>query len=173
VEAFLVSTMVVGLAEIGDKTQILSLMLAARFRRPLPIIFGILLATLADHAAAGLAGSYFGDLLNGPWLRWIECCCLIPCARSRSCYSRVGDLIDGLRDAAGAAPNPCYVPPAAASIKAALALVKSPTSSMGFVPKVSSHRTPRWREMDSNSRSPVGGDTPQRPQITSLPIIFP
>jgi Ca2+/H+ antiporter, TMEM165/GDT1 family len=71
VEAFLVSTMVVGLAEIGDKTQILSLMLAARFRRPLPIIFGILFATLANHAAAGLAGSYFGDLLNGPWLRWI------------------------------------------------------------------------------------------------------
>jgi hypothetical protein len=43
VESFLVSTLVVGLAEIGDKTQILSLMLAARFRRPLPIIFGILL----------------------------------------------------------------------------------------------------------------------------------
>ena len=71
VEALLVSTMVVGLAEIGDKTQILSLMLAARFQRPLPIIFGILFATLANHAAAGLAGSYFGDLLNGPWLRWI------------------------------------------------------------------------------------------------------
>jgi Ca2+/H+ antiporter, TMEM165/GDT1 family len=71
VEALLVSTMVVGLAEIGDKTQILSLMLAARFQRPPPIIFGILFATLANHAAAGLAGSYFGDLLNGPWLRWI------------------------------------------------------------------------------------------------------
>ncbi len=71
VQAFLVSTMVVGLAEIGDKTQILSLMLAARFQRPLPIIFGILFATLANHAAAGLAGSYFGDVLNGPWLRWI------------------------------------------------------------------------------------------------------
>ena len=71
VEAFFVSTMVVGLAEIGDKTQVLSLMLAARFRRPLPIIFGILLATLANHAAAGLAGSYFGEVLNGPWLRWI------------------------------------------------------------------------------------------------------
>jgi putative Ca2+/H+ antiporter (TMEM165/GDT1 family) len=71
VEAFLVSTMVVGLAEIGDKTQILSLMLAARFQHPLPIIFGILFATIANHAAAGLAGSYFGALLNGPWLRWI------------------------------------------------------------------------------------------------------
>src|SRR5436305_9233160 len=59
------------LAEIGDKTQILALVLAARFRRPLPIIFGILFATLANHAAAGLAGSYFGAVLNGPWLRWI------------------------------------------------------------------------------------------------------
>jgi len=71
VEAFLVSTAVVGLAEIGDKTQLLSLMLAARFQRPLPIIFGILFATIANHAAAGLAGTYFGALLGGPWLRWI------------------------------------------------------------------------------------------------------
>lgn len=71
VEAFLVSTALVGLAEIGDKTQILSLMLAARFSRPLPIIFGILFATIANHAAAGLAGIYFGNLLNGPWMRWV------------------------------------------------------------------------------------------------------
>jgi putative Ca2+/H+ antiporter (TMEM165/GDT1 family) len=63
--------MVVGLAEIGDKTQILSLILAARFRRPLPIIAGILLATLANHAAAGLAGTLFGSLLAGPWMRWV------------------------------------------------------------------------------------------------------
>jgi putative Ca2+/H+ antiporter (TMEM165/GDT1 family) len=71
VEAFLVSTFVVGLAEIGDKTQILSLMLAARFQRPVPIIFGILFATLANHAAAGLVGTLFGSLLAGPWMRWI------------------------------------------------------------------------------------------------------
>jgi Ca2+/H+ antiporter, TMEM165/GDT1 family len=70
-EAFLISTVVVGLAEIGDKTQILSLMLAARFQRPLPIIFGIFFATVANHAAAGLAGTYFGSLLSGPWMRWI------------------------------------------------------------------------------------------------------
>lgn len=70
-ETFLVSTAVVGLAEIGDKTQILSLMLAARFQRPVPIIFGILFATLANHAAAGLAGKFFGSLLSGPWMRWI------------------------------------------------------------------------------------------------------
>jgi putative Ca2+/H+ antiporter (TMEM165/GDT1 family) len=71
VEAFLVSTGVVALAEIGDKTQILSLMLAARFQRPWPIIAGILCATIANHAAAGLAGTFFGGLLQGPWMRWI------------------------------------------------------------------------------------------------------
>src|SRR6516165_1285264 len=71
VEAFLISTLVVGLAEIGDKTQILSLMLAARLLRPVPIIFGILFATIANHAAAGLAGTFFGDVLRGPWMRWI------------------------------------------------------------------------------------------------------
>ena len=70
-EAFFVSTLVVGLAEIGDKTQILSLMLAARFPRPVPIIFGILLATITNHAAAGLAGTFFGDALRGPWMQWI------------------------------------------------------------------------------------------------------
>src|SRR4029077_1141200 len=70
-EAFLVSTLIVGLAEIGDKTQILSLILAARFQRPLPIILGILGATLAHHAAAGLAGILFGRLLSGGWMRWI------------------------------------------------------------------------------------------------------
>jgi putative Ca2+/H+ antiporter (TMEM165/GDT1 family) len=71
VEALFVSTIVVGLAEIGDKTQLLSLMLAARFLRPLPIIFGILFATLANHAAAGLAGTLLGSLLSGGWMRWV------------------------------------------------------------------------------------------------------
>jgi Ca2+/H+ antiporter, TMEM165/GDT1 family len=47
------------------------LMLAARFQRPVPIIFGILFATLANHAAAGAAGTFFGSLLSGPWMRWI------------------------------------------------------------------------------------------------------
>ena len=56
VHAFLVSTGLVALAEIGDKTQLLALMLAARFRRPWPIIAGILIATLANHAGAGVAG---------------------------------------------------------------------------------------------------------------------
>jgi putative Ca2+/H+ antiporter (TMEM165/GDT1 family) len=71
VEAFLVSTIVVGLAEIGDKTQILALMLAARFQRPVPIIFGIFFATIANHAAAGLAGTLFGSFSGSPWMRWV------------------------------------------------------------------------------------------------------
>lgn len=70
-EAFLVSTGIVTIAEIGDKTQLLALVLAARFRRPSPIAAGILLATLANHAAAGWLGAWAGDLLQGPALRWI------------------------------------------------------------------------------------------------------
>jgi putative Ca2+/H+ antiporter (TMEM165/GDT1 family) len=66
--SFLLSAGVVAVAEIGDKTQLLSIMLAARFRRPLPIAFGILAATLANHAAAALAGSLFGGLLEGRWM---------------------------------------------------------------------------------------------------------
>jgi putative Ca2+/H+ antiporter (TMEM165/GDT1 family) len=66
-----VSTGVVALAEIGDKTQLLALVLAARFRRPWPIVAGILVATIANHAVAGLAGAWFAHLLEGPWLRWI------------------------------------------------------------------------------------------------------
>ena len=63
--------MVVGLAEIGDKTQILSMVLAARFQRPAPILLGIFAATFANHALAGFAGTLFGTLLVGPWMRWL------------------------------------------------------------------------------------------------------
>ena len=66
-----VSTGVVAIAEIGDKTQLLALVLAARFRRPWPIVAGILVATIANHAVAGLAGAWFAHLVEGPWLRWI------------------------------------------------------------------------------------------------------
>jgi putative Ca2+/H+ antiporter (TMEM165/GDT1 family) len=71
VYAFLVSTGLVALAEIGDRTQLLALILAARFQRPWPIIAGILVATLANHAAAGIAGVLLGGLLAGAWLRWV------------------------------------------------------------------------------------------------------
>ena len=67
-EALLVSTGVVTLAEIGDKTQLLALLLAARFRRPWPIIWGILLATLANHALAGAVGQLISDFLSDTWL---------------------------------------------------------------------------------------------------------
>lgn len=67
-EAFFVSTGVVTLAEIGDKTQLLALLLAARFRRPWPIIWGILLATVANHALAGAVGQLVAELLTDTWL---------------------------------------------------------------------------------------------------------
>ncbi|MEP7312989.1 MAG: TMEM165/GDT1 family protein [Pseudomonadota bacterium] len=70
-EAFLVSTGVVALAEIGDKTQLLALVLAARYRRPIPIILGILVATLANHAMAGWVGAWASALVGPDVLRWI------------------------------------------------------------------------------------------------------
>ena len=70
-EAFLVSTGVVALAEIGDKTQLLALVLAARYRRPVPIILGILVATLANHALAGAAGAWVSAALGPATMRWI------------------------------------------------------------------------------------------------------
>jgi putative Ca2+/H+ antiporter (TMEM165/GDT1 family) len=67
VEAFFVSSGIVTLAEIGDKTQLLALLLAARFRRPWPIIWGILVATVANHAMAGAIGQLVADYLNDTW----------------------------------------------------------------------------------------------------------
>ena len=70
-EAFLISTGIVALAEMGDKTQLLSLVLAARFRKPWPIVLGILVATLANHALAGAVGSWVTTLLGPTALRWV------------------------------------------------------------------------------------------------------
>ena len=70
-EAFLVSTGAVALAEMGDKTQLLALMLAARYRSRLPIVLGIALATLANHALAALFGGWLATLVSGDVLRWI------------------------------------------------------------------------------------------------------
>ena len=70
-EAFLVSTGLVALAEMGDKTQLLSLVLAARFRKPWPIVLGILVATLANHALAGAAGTWVTSWLGPQLLRWV------------------------------------------------------------------------------------------------------
>ncbi len=70
-EAFLISTGIVALAEIGDKTQLLALVLAARFRKPVPIVLGILVATLANHAMAGAAGAWISALIGPTAMRWI------------------------------------------------------------------------------------------------------
>jgi putative Ca2+/H+ antiporter (TMEM165/GDT1 family) len=70
-EAFLISTGIVALAEMGDKTQLLSLVLAARFRKPWPIVWGILVATLANHALAGGLGAWVTSLMGPTVLRWV------------------------------------------------------------------------------------------------------
>ncbi len=69
-EAILTSTAVVALAEIGDKTMLLAIVLATRFRKPLPIILGILFATLANHGIAAFVGQSVADLLQGTWFRY-------------------------------------------------------------------------------------------------------
>jgi putative Ca2+/H+ antiporter (TMEM165/GDT1 family) len=69
-EAFLVSAGVVALAEIGDKTQLLAFVLAARFRRPLPIIAGIFCATIVNHTLAGAVGSWLIHALGPELMRW-------------------------------------------------------------------------------------------------------
>jgi len=70
-EAFLVSTVLVALAEMGDKTQLLSFVLAAKLKRPWPIIAGILVATLANHFLAGWVGAWLATLVAPATLKWI------------------------------------------------------------------------------------------------------
>ena len=70
-QTLLVSTAAVAIAEIGDKTQLLSLILAAKYRRPWPICLGILLATLVNHALAGSAGAFVAQWLSPQALKWI------------------------------------------------------------------------------------------------------
>lgn len=69
--AFLICTGLVALAEMGDKTQLLALLLAARYRKPLPILLAILLATLFNHALAAALGAWLAEFLNAQVLRWI------------------------------------------------------------------------------------------------------
>jgi putative Ca2+/H+ antiporter (TMEM165/GDT1 family) len=70
-EAFLLSTGIVALAEIGDKTQLLAFILAAKFRKPVPIILGILVATIANHAFAGALGSWITLMVAPETMRWV------------------------------------------------------------------------------------------------------
>jgi putative Ca2+/H+ antiporter (TMEM165/GDT1 family) len=70
-EAFLISTGIVALAEIGDKTQLLAFLLAAKFRKPWPIVAGILVATLANHAFAGALGAWIMSAAGPQVMRWV------------------------------------------------------------------------------------------------------
>ena len=70
-EAFFISTAIVALAEMGDKTQLLALVLAARFRKPWPIVLGILVATLVNHALAGAVGAWVTQMVGPDAMRWI------------------------------------------------------------------------------------------------------
>ncbi len=70
-ETFLVSTGVVALGEMGDKTQLLALLLAARFRKPWTIVAGILVATVANHAGAAALGTWLTHVMDPTWMRWV------------------------------------------------------------------------------------------------------
>jgi Ca2+/H+ antiporter, TMEM165/GDT1 family len=80
VEAFLVSLSAVAFAEIGDRTQLLALVLAARYRKPWPIIAGIVLATLTNHLAAGAIGIWLGHYLTRAVLDCVVGVCLLAMA---------------------------------------------------------------------------------------------
>ena len=90
-EAFLVSTGIVALAEIGDKTQLLSFLLAAKFRKPWPIVAGILVATLVNHGLAGALGSFITSLVEPHTLRWI----LAVSFFAMAAWTLVPDKLDG------------------------------------------------------------------------------
>ena len=70
-EAFLVSAGIVALAEMGDKTQLLALILAVRFRKPIPIVLGIFVATIVNHGLAGALGAWLTQVMGPDLLRWV------------------------------------------------------------------------------------------------------
>ena len=90
-EAFFVSTGVVALGEMGDKTQLLAIVLAAMYRRPWPIVAGIFVATLANHAAAGALGGWVAQALGPDVLRWVIGLSFLAMAA----WMLVPDTIDG------------------------------------------------------------------------------
>ena len=94
-EAFLVSTGIVALAEIGDKTQLLALLLAARFKKPWPIVLGILVATVANHALAGALGAWVTTQISAGVLRWILAASFLAMA----VWMLVPDKLEGDSDA--------------------------------------------------------------------------
>jgi putative Ca2+/H+ antiporter (TMEM165/GDT1 family) len=94
VEALLTSTAVVALAEIGDKTQLLAILLATRFKRPWPVIAGIFVATLANHFLAALVGQQVASILSGVWFRYLIAASFIAMA----IWTLIPDKIDDLED---------------------------------------------------------------------------
>ena len=94
-EAFAVSTGVVALGEMGDKTQLLALLLAARFRAPRPIILGILVATALNHTLAAALGSWLTHWLDPQWLRWGLGASFIAVALWLLIPDRAGDATEG------------------------------------------------------------------------------
>ena len=70
-EPYVVSTLLVALAEMGDRTQLLAIMLASRYRKPIPILLGIFVATIANHSLAALAGFYLSSLLSSIWFKYL------------------------------------------------------------------------------------------------------
>ena len=93
-EALLTSTAIVALAEVGDKTQLLAILLATRFKRPEPIILGILVATLANHFLAALLGHQAATFLQGEWFRYLVAVSFIAMA----IWTLVPDKLDDLED---------------------------------------------------------------------------
>jgi putative Ca2+/H+ antiporter (TMEM165/GDT1 family) len=96
IEALLVSTVTVALAEIGDKTQLLALVLAAKYRKPWPIIAGILAATLVNHAASAWVGAWLTTMASPLVLRWIIALSFFAVAA----WALVPDKLDEDKDAA-------------------------------------------------------------------------
>jgi putative Ca2+/H+ antiporter (TMEM165/GDT1 family) len=70
-ETYLISAALVALAEMGDRTQLLAIMLASRYRKPVPILLGVFVATLGNHGLAALAGYYLSSLLSAAWFRYV------------------------------------------------------------------------------------------------------
>src|SRR6266849_2239806 len=91
--ALLVSAGIVALSEIGDKTQLLALLLASRFRKPVPIILGMLAATTLNHALAALAGAWVADAVAPEVLRWGLALCFLAMA----VWALIPDTLDESR----------------------------------------------------------------------------
>jgi len=93
-EALLTSTAVVALAEIGDKTQLLAIVLATRFQRPIPIILGILVATLANHFLAALVGAQAAAFLEGDWFQYLIAVSFV----AMGIWTLIPDQLDDVED---------------------------------------------------------------------------